>query len=364
MIDPLQTRLEREFKHTSPLMGCRFDPYGRFLFVTAQDDSIQRFDLLLGKKTPFLGHESWLRGLAFTKPELKPADLVPLLRASVSTLAGGVTPAYAVLPALPFSFISGDYHGKLIWWQGDHEKPAPIRTVDAHIGWIRAVAVSPDGKTVASCGNDHLVKLWSIADGKLLQTLEGHASHVYNVAFHPAELNRLVSGDLKGILKDWDLQKGTVVRELDAKVLHKFDSNFMADHGGIRGMAFDAAGGKLACTGITNVSNAFAGIGNPLVLLFNWKDGKSQQLKPKEAIQGTGWGVAIHRDGFVIGAGGASQGKIWFWKPEEAASFHTINVPVNVRDMALSPDGTRIAVACSDGSAKVYTMIANPLAKK
>jgi hypothetical protein len=32
--------------------------------------------------------------------------------------------------------------------------------------------------------------------------------------------------------------------------------------------------------------------------------------------------------------------------------------------MALSPDGTRIAVACSDGSAKVYTMIANPLAKK
>jgi WD40 repeat protein len=47
----------------------------------------------------------------------------------------------------------------------------------SHSGWVRAVAASPDGQTIASSGNDHLVKLWT-ADGRLLKTLEGHTSHL------------------------------------------------------------------------------------------------------------------------------------------------------------------------------------------
>ena len=65
MIDPTAARLEREFKHARPLIGCRFDPSGRFLFASAEDDSIQRFDLLTGAKTALVGHKSWVRGMAF-----------------------------------------------------------------------------------------------------------------------------------------------------------------------------------------------------------------------------------------------------------------------------------------------------------
>ena len=60
-----------------------------------------------------------------------------------------------------------------------------MRKIDAHAGWIRAVAVSPDGKLIASVGNDRLVKLWSLADGSPVRELRGHESQVYNVAFHP-----------------------------------------------------------------------------------------------------------------------------------------------------------------------------------
>src|SRR5262245_46478840 len=63
--DPTAARLEAELKHGRPLIGCRFDPSGRFLFVSAEDNSIQRFDLLTGAKTALVGHESWVRGLAF-----------------------------------------------------------------------------------------------------------------------------------------------------------------------------------------------------------------------------------------------------------------------------------------------------------
>ena len=32
-IDPTAARVEREFAHGSPIVGCRFDPSGRFLFT-------------------------------------------------------------------------------------------------------------------------------------------------------------------------------------------------------------------------------------------------------------------------------------------------------------------------------------------
>ncbi|HEX3147352.1 MAG TPA: WD40 repeat domain-containing protein [Gemmataceae bacterium] len=350
-IDFKQTRVGLELKHTSPLIGCRFDPSGRYLFVSAQDDTLQRFDLLTGRKTAMLGHQSWVRGIAFspTTAEAGPLHLSPPANGL------GALALVAARPASSFTLVTGDYHGKLIWWDGAADTPAPVRTVLAHDGWCRAVAMSSDGKTVASCGNDHLVKLWSAADGKPVRTLEGHDSPVYNVAFHPTG-SRLVSCDLKGVIKDWDLSTGKVVRELDAKVLHKYDTGFRADIGGARGMAFSADGATLACTGITNVSNAFAGIGNPIVVQFDWKDGKPKQLKPKEAYQGTGWGVALHPAGFTIAAGGAANGRIWFWVGDE--NVHKVDVPVNCHDMAVHPSGTALAIAGHNGTAIIYTMLA------
>ena len=151
---------------------------------------------------------------------------------------------------------------------------------------------------------------------------------------------------------------------LRQKARDEGDTGFRADIGGARGLTFSADGSTLACTGITNVSNAFAGVGNPLVIHFDWKDGKAkQQLKPAAAFQGTAWGVAFHPKGFLVGAGGGNGGGIWFWKPDAAASFHTVAVPQSARDMALSPDGTLIAVALPSGTARVYSLAANPQPK-
>jgi WD40 repeat protein len=353
-------RLERELKHGSPLIGCRFDPSGRYLFVSAQDNTVQRFDLITGAKTALAGHQSWVRGMACvpgTPAPPSPAVAAFAGSSPLSSMVAGVVAA-TVPPPRPFTLVSADYHGQLIWWPGDAAEPKPLRTVPAHDGWARAVAVSPDGKLLASCGNDHLVKLWSAVDGSPVRTFAGHDSHVYNVAFHP-DGTHLASADLHGVVKDWDVATGACVRELDAKVLHKYDTGFMADIGGARGMAF-AADGRLACAGITNVSNAFAGVGNPLVVVFDWKDGKSKQLKPKDAFQGTAWGVAFHPDGFVIAAGGGSGGRVWFWKGDDLASVHTLTVPAGARDMSLSPTGERFAAAGANGSAFVYTFTPGP----
>lgn len=354
-IDPAKTKIEREWKVGSPLVGCRFDPSGRFLFASAQDNTVRRLDLLTGTAITFAGHQSWVRGLAFVPHGPAKPAAVGRAFAPLAAVAGVAGPALRVPEPAPFTVVSADYHGKLLWWPGDAADPQPARMIDAHDGWARAVAVSPDGKLVASCGNDHLVKLWSAADGAAVRTLAGHDCHVYNVAFHPGG-TRLASCDLKGTVKEWDVTTGAAVREWAVKEMHKYDPVFRADHGGARGMAYDPATGRLACAGITNVSNAFAGVGNPLVVVFDGADGKPRPLKPKDAFQGTAWGVAFHPAGYVIAAGGGSGGRVWFWKADEATSSHTITVPSGARDFALAPLGDRLAAAGANGTAYVYTL--------
>ncbi len=357
MTAPPPVRLDREWKVGRPLVGCRFDPAGRFLFASSEDSTVRRLDLLTGATAAFAGQTSWVRGMAFVMgPAASERTGVGL-----HALAGAAAAALAP-PARPFTVVSGDYHGNLVWWPGDAPKPKPVRTVAAHDGWVRAVAVSPDGTTVASCGNDRLVKLWAAADGARVRTLAGHDAHVYNLAFHPAG-RRLASCDLKGVVKEWDLATGAWVRDLDAKVLHKYDPVFRADIGGARGMAFDPAGGRLACCGITNVSNAFAGVGNPLVAVFDWPAGKPKLLRPKDAFQGTAWGVAFLAGGAVVAAGGGGGGRVWVWPGGDPASNHTVTVPANARDLAAHPASDRFAVAGANGTAYIYSFTPAPAAK-
>lgn len=323
-IDPTKTRLLEVHKHPSPLVGCRFDPSGKYVFAGAQDNAVVCWETATGKKSILTGHKSWVRALAFAAKE----NLL----------------------------FSADWAGRLIAWPVDGDNPFPKWSISAHRGWARALATSPNGKMLASCGNDHLVKLWSIPDGKPIRSLVGHECHVYNVAFHP-DGQSLVSADLKGIVKVWDLQKNTVVREMDARVLYKYDAGFMADIGGVRSMAFDPEGKSLACAGITNVTNAFAGVGNPLIVQFDWATGKQKlQLRPRAVFQGTAWGVVFHPKGFVLGVGGGNGGVLWAWKPNEALPFHTLTLPNNARDLALHSDGRRLAIPFYDGALRLYDM--------
>jgi hypothetical protein len=122
-------------------------------------------------------------------------------------------------------------------------------------------------------------------------------------------------------------------------------------------------GSLLACAGISNVSNAFAGVGNPLIVLFDYKSGKQKQLlRPRAPFQGTAWGVVVHPAGFIAGVGGGNGGLLWFWKPDNAQDFFNLKLPNNARDLDLHRDGKRLAVAFFDDAVRTYSMEA-PAAK-
>lgn len=336
--DPTAIHESAKWKHTRPLTACRFDPTGKYIFTGAEDNTVQRWDAATGAVTSLAAHDSWVRAIGFS-PD-------------------GQT------------LYTGGYDGRLIAWPATAEKPEPIRVIDAHQGWLRALAVNSSGDRLATCGNDNLVKLWNTTNGQLITEFAGHTSHVYNVAFHPSG-ETLVSCDLKGNLKEWSVNEGKLKRDLTAATaLYKYDTSFRADIGGARGIAFSTDGKELAVSGITNVTNAFAGIGNAAIELIDLKEGKIRlHLEAKEKPNGVAWGVAHHPEGYWIGlAGGGGGGWLYFFKGDNSNSpkdttvneFHKLKLPNDGRDLALSPDKSQVAVAHADKTLRLYTLSAKP----
>lgn len=325
-IDPVKTHKVAELKHTVPLTSCRVDPTGRFIVAGAEDLDIHVWDYESKTKRTLQGHTSWVRSFDFS--------------------ADGNT------------LYSACWGGEIKAWNLLDTEPKSKLNIQAHQGSARWVRVSPDQTKLATCGNDLLVKLWDLESGKLLQSFAGHERHVYAVDFHP-DGKHLVSQDLMGVIHVWDLKSGKKSRSIDASVMTGYDKKFAADMGGARDLQFSPDGSELATAGITNVVNSFAGVQDPIIMLFDWKTGQEKaKLKPDKTFQGIAWGVRYHPDGFLIGAGAdrSGKGELWFRKPGENEFYHTMKLPAAARGLDLLTDSRHLIVAHSHGAVHIYRM--------
>lgn len=250
---------------------------------------------------------------------------------------------------------AGDYSGVLSCWSVESAQHEIVWTQQAHHGWIRALAVSPDGRYVASAGNDKLVRLCSTSDPQDVRTLAGHQEHVYSLAFHPTG-GRLVSGDLKGNVKEWNLETGEEVRQLVVKEL--FVQQQQLRLGGVRALAFDAQGAWLACGGMSGFGSIGDGIGSPTVILIDWASGAAKQTcLPKESARTFVMGAAFHSDGYVMAAtGGLDRGYLLFWKigqTEKEACFQ-FKLPESAWAMDFCPAKNWIVTAHHDKQLRLY----------
>src|SRR5256885_1364904 len=109
----------------------------------------------------------------------------------------------------------------------------PVIVAAHYADSFNSVAFSPEGKTLASGSYDKTIKLWDVASGELLRSLEGHRDSVLSVAFS-SDGKTLASGSNDTTIKLWDVASGELLRSLEG---HR-DS--------VRSVAFSSDGKTLA----------------------------------------------------------------------------------------------------------------------
>ncbi|EDO18750.1 hypothetical protein Kpol_1028p23 [Vanderwaltozyma polyspora DSM 70294] len=73
--------------------------------------------------------------------------------------------------------------------------------------YIRSVCFSPDGKFLATGAEDRLIRIWDIAQKKIVMVLQGHEQDIYSLDYFPSG-DKLVSGSGDRTVRIWDLRNG------------------------------------------------------------------------------------------------------------------------------------------------------------
>ncbi len=201
---------------------------------------------------------------------------------------------------------------------------------DHHSGEVLSADYSPDGEWIASGGADRTVRLWRATGRQEIAVLNGHTGAVTEVAFAP-DARRLASvSQDRGAL--WAGDNSVGVWEVD----------FQASLPVLRGhksyvypVAFSPDGHWIASGGW-----------DKKIRLWDAATGVECAPLPQPGVVRA---LAYSPDGTWLIAGGDFGGKLLLWNVATGQIRDRVwGVGKSVRSLALSPDGTRVAVGNFD----------------
>lgn len=227
-----------------------------------------------------------------------------------------------------------DQPGAVVLWDDRMGKPRTFLTNFTLP--VTSVAFSPDGKVLATgAGGTNFnkpgeVKLWDTATGKELRSLPLKTNCVWKVAFSPGG-DLLAAGCSDGAVYLWDLRRDRLRAKLQGK------------WGAAQSVAFTPDGATVA-----------AGHMYQTISLWDTATGKLRRTIP----QAGGWVqfLAVSPDGKTLASGG-QEGWVRLWDVATGKATGALSgYGGAVYAGAFAPDGRRIALGVSDGSVLVWSL--------
>lgn len=208
-------------------------------------------------------------------------------------------------------------------------------------GGVNSLALSPDGKILASAGKDGTIRLWDTSGYPIGQPIDplpnGHTIALNSVGFSP-DGKTIVSGGADGTIRLWDISGKLIGQRLKGH------------QGDVWSIRFSPDGKTIVSSGEDGTIRLWDTSGNPVG-------------QPFKGHRGAIRSIALSPDGKTIVSGGKDKTvRLWTRQGQPIGQPWTGHED-EVASVAWSPDGKTIASGSNDGRIRLWNTSGKAIAQ-